>query len=95
MAADSAHVMYHRASTTAEVLLPVGQAKSWGRVLIGPVGSAVVRVDSYKPMGATTGAQSVQERISAKENLERQSNHYVSDLLNVEQLLSGRFRIIN
>lgn len=50
--------------------------------------------ESYKNMGATIGTL-VQERVCAKKNLERQNDHYLSDLLNVEQLISGRFTILN
>lgn len=51
--------------------------------------------ESYENMGATIGTWLAQERICAKKNLERQNNHYLSDLLNVEQLISGRCRILN
>lgn len=59
------------------------------------MGSALVRVESYKNMGAIIGTRSARERISAKKNMERLNNHDASDLLNAEQLVSGTCGIIN
>lgn len=74
-------------------MVSLGQAKSQGRTLIGPVRSAVVTVGSYKKQGGSHWP--AEKRICTKKNLEIQDNHYIKDSLTVEQLISGRLRIMN